>query len=131
MLAPFGVTEAMHEIGIKVPHWQIRDRREGVIVEWDLGLIADLTPYPYRFHLEQHRLTPILYEKLKAFPHAQVRFSTGFVDARQSGDRVSVKATSWELATPWLIGRDAGHSSARQQLGTSFQGLPSPERFVL
>src|SRR5207247_852274 len=55
MLAPFGVTEAMHEIGIKVPHWQIRDRRKGVIVEWDLGLIADLTPYPYRFHLEQHR----------------------------------------------------------------------------
>jgi 3-(3-hydroxy-phenyl)propionate hydroxylase len=30
MLAPFGVTEAMHRIGIKVPRWQIRDRREGV-----------------------------------------------------------------------------------------------------
>jgi len=44
----------MHEVGIKRwPHWQIRDRKEGVIVEWDLGVIADLTPYPYRFHLEQ------------------------------------------------------------------------------
>ena len=131
MLAPFGVTEAMHEIGIKVPRWQIRDRRKGVIVEWDLGLIADLTPYPYRFHLEQHRLTPILYEKLKAFPHAQVRFSTGFVDARQSGDSVSVKTTSGELATPWLIGCDGGRSTVRKHLGTPFEGFTWPERFVV
>src|SRR5438445_500919 len=131
MLAPFAVTEAMHEIGIKVPRWQIRDRRKGVIVEWDLGLIADLTPYPYRFHLEQHRLTPILYEKLKAFPHAQVRFSTGFVDARQSGDSVSVKTTSGELATPWLIGCDGGRSTVRKHLGTPFEGFTWPERFVV
>src|ERR1700704_2452910 len=54
MLAPFGVTDEMHKHGIKVPRWQIRDRHDGVIVEWDLGLIADVTPYPYRFHLEQH-----------------------------------------------------------------------------
>jgi len=33
MLAPFGVTDEMHRHGIKVPRWQIRDRREGVIVE--------------------------------------------------------------------------------------------------
>src|SRR5438552_3139150 len=131
MLAPFGVTEAMHEIGIKVPRWQIRDRRKGVIVEWDLGLIADLTPYPYRFHLEQHRLTPILYEKLKAFPHAQVRFSTGFVDATQSGDAVTVKTTSGELTTPWLIGCDGGRSTVRKHLGTPFEGFTWPERFVV
>src|SRR6266513_2996509 len=131
MLAPFGVTEAMHEIGIKVPRWQIRDRRKGVIVEWDLGLIADLTPYPYRFHLEQHRLTPILYEKLKAFPHAQVRFSTGFVDATQRGDAVTVKTTSGELTTPWLIGCDGGRSTVRKHLGTPFDGFTWPERFVV
>src|SRR6267378_2886742 len=131
MLAPFGVTEAMHEVGIKVPRWQIRDRRQGVIVEWDLGLIADLTPYPYRFHLEQHRLTPILYEKLKAFPHAQVRFSTGFVDARQSGDSVTVSTTSGELKTPWLVGCDGGRSTVRKHLGMPFDGFTWPERFVV
>ena len=63
-----GVTDEMQQIGIKVPRWQIRDREEGVIVEWDLGLIADLTPYPYRLHLEQHRLTPILFDKLQGLP---------------------------------------------------------------
>src|SRR5205807_4765861 len=108
-----------------------RDRRKGVIAEWDLGLIADLTPYPYRFHLEQHRLTPILYETLKAFPHAQVHFSTGFVDAQQSGDTVTVKTTSGELKTPWLVGCDGGRSTVRKHLGTPFEGFTWPERFVV
>jgi hypothetical protein len=29
----------MQRIGMKVPRWQIRDRREGLIVEFDLGLM--------------------------------------------------------------------------------------------
>jgi 3-(3-hydroxy-phenyl)propionate hydroxylase len=131
MLAPFGVTEEMHKHGIKVPRWQIRDRREGVIVEWDLGLIADLTPYPYRFHLEQHRLTPILFEKLQAFPHAMVYFSTQLVDARQLGDAVHVTTSAESFDTPWLIGCDGGRSTVRKLMGTEFEGFTWPERFIV
>src|SRR3970040_1439126 len=79
MLAPLRFTEGVQRGGIRAPRWQRRGQREGVIVEWDLGLIADLTAYPYRFHLEQFRLTPILLEKLQAFPHASVQFSNAFV----------------------------------------------------
>src|SRR5260370_42451551 len=93
MLEPFGVTDEMHKHGIKVPRWQIRDRKDGVIVEWDLGRIADLTPYPYRFHLEQHRLTPILFAKLQAFPHAMVYFSTQLLAATHQADSVSSETT--------------------------------------
>src|SRR5207245_6396021 len=80
---------------------------------------------------QQPRLTPILYGKLKAFPHAEVRFSTGFVDARQSGDTVTVKTTSGELKTPWLVGCDGGRSTVRKHLGTPFDGFTWPERFVV
>ncbi|HEX9837169.1 MAG TPA: FAD-dependent monooxygenase, partial [Alphaproteobacteria bacterium] len=38
MLAPFGITARMHEEGIVVPSWQIRDREAGLLVEFDLGL---------------------------------------------------------------------------------------------
>jgi 3-(3-hydroxy-phenyl)propionate hydroxylase len=131
MLAPFGVTEAMHQIGIKVPRWQIRDRQKGVIVEWDLGLIGDLTPYPYRFHLEQFKLTPILFEKLRAFPHAQVFFSTQLVSAEQHGDSVSVTTNGRSFETPWLIGCDGGRSTVRKIMGTEFEGFTWPERFVV
>jgi len=131
MLAPFGVTAEMQKHGITVPRWQIRDRREGVIVEWDLGLIADVTPYPYRFHLEQHKLTPILFEKLQAFPHAMVYFSTQLLEATQQGDSVLVKTTSENFETPWLIGCDGGRSTVRKIMGTEFEGFTWPERFVV
>ena len=131
MLEPFGVTEAMQRIGIKVPHWQIRDRRQGVIVEWDLGLIADLTPYPYRFHLEQFRLTPILYDKLRAFPHATVMFGVRFVDALQSADKVMVRTEGDPLEASWLVGCDGGRSAVRKLLKTEFAGFTWPERFIV
>jgi len=132
MLARFGVTEEMQRIGIRVPRWQIRDRREGVIVEWDLGLIADLTPYPYRLHLEQYRLTPILQEKLKAFPHARVRFNATFEYAEQSLQHVKVRLEEGEtLTASWLVGCDGGHSAVRKMIGTEFEGFTWPERFIV
>jgi 3-(3-hydroxy-phenyl)propionate hydroxylase len=131
MLAPFGVTEAMQRIGIRVPRWQIRDRREGVIVEWDLGLIADLTPYPYRFHLEQFKLTPILLGKLRAFPHARVDFATELVGIEEEGDGIVVATSAGRLETPWLVGCDGGRSTVRRAMGTEFEGFTWPERFVV
>ena len=131
MLAPFGVTEAMHRIGIKVPRWQIRDRRAGVIVEWDLGLIADLTPYPYRFHLEQFKLTPILFDKLRAFPHARVDFSTEFFGVQEKKNCVVAVTDAGTLETPWLVGCDGGRSAVRKSMGVVFEGFTWPERFVV
>ncbi|HEX6297073.1 MAG TPA: FAD-dependent oxidoreductase [Burkholderiales bacterium] len=128
MLAPFGITEAMQRVGIRVPRWQIRDRREGVIVEWDLGLIADETPFPYRLHLEQYKLTPILLEKLQAFPHASVEFGVRFDDAVQDGKSVLVNNT---LKAKWLVGCDGGRSAVRKLIGTEFEGFTWPERFIV
>jgi len=33
-MAPTASRDEMHRVAIKVPRWQIRDRRQGVIVEW-------------------------------------------------------------------------------------------------
>ena len=131
MLAPLGVTDEMLRIGIKVPHWQIRDRKQGVIVEWDIGLIADLTPFPYRFHLEQFRLTPILYEKLRTYPHAEVMFGVRFLDALQSADKVVVRTEGDPLEASWLVGCDGGRSAVRKLLSTPFEGFTWPERFIV
>src|SRR5687768_6672359 len=72
MMAPYGITAEMLKTAIKVPRWQIRDKKHGLIVEWDLTEIADLTPYPYRLHIEQHRVTPIILNFLREYPHAEV-----------------------------------------------------------
>ncbi len=56
MMAPYGITERMLETGIKVRTWQFRNKPGDMIAEFDLNLLADVTPHPYRLHLEQHKL---------------------------------------------------------------------------
>src|SRR5258708_10307726 len=60
MMAPFGITEEMQKTAIKVPRWHIRDRGEGVIVEWYFTDIGDLTTYPNIIILARLRPTPLL-----------------------------------------------------------------------
>ncbi|HZE11607.1 MAG TPA: NAD(P)/FAD-dependent oxidoreductase [Burkholderiales bacterium] len=135
LMAPYGITDEMHKTAIKVPRWQIRDRREGVIVEWDVSEIGDLTPYPYRLHLEQHRLTPIILSKLMEYPNARVCFSHKVTDVSQTADAVTVTA-----ATPggteiykadWLVGADGGRSTVRKCTDVGFDGFTWDERFVV
>ena len=135
MMAPYGITDEMHRTGLKVPRWQHRDRSAGVIAEWDLSLIADETPYPYRFHLEQHRLTPILFDRLMRLPHAAVRFGARVVDVAQDADGVSVSAETAagveRFEGAWLVGADGGRSAVRKAIGVEFEGFTWPERFVV
>jgi 3-(3-hydroxy-phenyl)propionate hydroxylase len=135
MMAPYGITDEMHKTAIKVPRWQIRDRKEGVIVEWDVSLIRDLTPYPYRLHLEQHRLTPIIYDKLKACASAEVRFQHEVTGVTQDADRVTVTAKTphgaERMEAEWLIGADGGRSTVRKSIDVDFEGYTWPERFLV
>lgn len=135
MMAPYGITGEMLKTAIRVPRWQIRDRREGVIVEWDVSLIGDLTPYPYRLHLEQHRLTPIIHEKLKECANAEVRFSHEVTGFTQDGDKVVVTAHTpggeARFEAAWLVGADGGRSTVRKCMGVAFDGYTWPERFVV
>jgi 3-(3-hydroxy-phenyl)propionate hydroxylase len=135
MMAPYGITDEMHRTAIKVPRWQIRDRQEGVIVEWDVGLIGDITPYPYRLHLEQHRLTPIIRARLSECPNAEVRFSHELTGFTQTADKVVVTAKSpggvEQFEALWLVGADGGRSTVRRCMGVEFDGYTWPERFVV
>jgi len=135
MMAPYGITDEMHKTAIKVPRWQIRDRRQGVIVEWDVTEIGDLTPYPYRLHLEQHRLTPIILAKPKEHPHAEVRFSHKVSDVSQDSDAVTVAAETpggpEQFEAEWLVGADGGRSTVRKCSDVGFDGFTWDERFVV
>lgn len=135
MMAPYGITERMHERGLKVRRWQIRSRRDALVAEFDLDLLADLTPYPYRLHLEQHRLTPIQLDLLRRQPTAEVHFNhrvTGFEQTRNS---VVVKFESegipGKLEASWLVGADGGRSTIRKLLPVEFEGFTWPEQFLV
>ncbi len=135
-LAPYGITERMHERGIVVRHWQLRDRSDPTrIAYWDLGLLADLTPYPYRLHLEQHQLTPIILDILRREPLAEVRFGARFADVTQdaAGVRVTYECDGGRetVEGAYLVGADGGRSTVRKAIAMRFEGYTWPERFFV
>jgi 3-(3-hydroxy-phenyl)propionate hydroxylase len=135
VLATIGVTAKLLEMGIPVHRWQWRDRTDGVIGTFELGLLSDETPYPYRLHLEQHKLTPLLMEMLRPVPHAEVIFSRQLTEVSQDGDRIVARAQGPDgIETydgAWIIGCDGGGSIVRKSAGIEFTGFTYPERFAL
>jgi 3-(3-hydroxy-phenyl)propionate hydroxylase len=87
-----------------------------------------MRPYPYRFHLEQYKLTPILLEKLKALPHASIDFAVSFSAAVQDENGVTVNG---KYKAKWLVGCDGGRSAVRKLIATEFEGFTWPERFIV
>jgi len=133
MLDQLDVAETMLETGIKVPTWQIRDRVQGLVAEFDLNLLADETKFPYRLHLEQHRLTPILLDQLqKVAPDLQVLFNREVVDVRPDADGVSLTTADGEAArASFFIGCDGARSIARKSIDVDFEGFTWPDRFLV
>jgi 3-(3-hydroxy-phenyl)propionate hydroxylase len=133
MLQASGLTDEMLAVGIQVPRWQSRDREFGLIVEWDLSVLKDDTPFPFRLHLEQHRLTPMILKRLTEYSHVQVLFSHAFVSLAQSDAAVVATARTpqgeVEISGSWLIGADGGRSLVRKAAGITFDGYTWPERY--
>jgi 3-(3-hydroxy-phenyl)propionate hydroxylase len=135
MMAPYGITERMLVDGIKVRHWQVRNKPGDLIAEFDLALLADVTPFPHRLHLEQHRLTPIQLDILRHEGGADIRFGCRITGFTQNADGVSVaverNGETEIIEASWLIGGDGGRSAVRKAIGIEFEGFTWPETFVV
>jgi 3-(3-hydroxy-phenyl)propionate hydroxylase len=133
MLSRLGLGAALHAAGIIVRRWQVRDRVAGVVAEFDLGLLAAETPFPYRLHLEQHRLTPLLLARIaEAAPMVAVRFSAAVDGVEQDAAGVTVRLAGGErLRGAFAIGCDGARSVVRRAAGIDFPGFTWPERFLV
>ena len=107
---------------------------DGVFAEFHMrGLAAD-TRYPYRLHLEQAHITPVLLAMLVACPNAVVRFGCevvgvsprpGVVAATiQDGDGRTV------MEAPFLLAADGARSPVRTALGIGFAGITYPDKVL-
>ncbi|MCI0690044.1 MAG: FAD-dependent monooxygenase, partial [Sporichthyaceae bacterium] len=74
LLDELEVVQQMHHLGLVVPRYQYRDRRAGVVAEFDFGLLADVTHYPYRLQLNQQRLVEILLDRLAPMSNVDILF---------------------------------------------------------
>ncbi|MPV35501.1 FAD-dependent oxidoreductase [Georgenia subflava] len=132
MLDELGLADDLRAQGIDVPAFQHRDRKEGLIAEFDLGTLAEETRFPFRVQCEQSKLTRIILEKLRDLDNVDVRFDATVSDVRQDADSVTVSLADGRTVTStYLVGADGASSAVRRSLGVGFEGETYPERYLV
>ena len=131
MLERFGVVPAMIEQGLVCPQWQVRDREQGVVATYDLGVLSADTNHPYRLQCEQWRLTRMLRDRLAGNAHVTFQYGACVADVQQDADGVDVHLEGGEVVRgAWLIGSDGARSAVRRALGVGFEGMTIPEVYL-
>jgi len=128
------VLDAVQHLGTRIDRVQYRTPDEGIFAQFDLAALAPHTAFPYRLHLEQARLTPVILERLRRHPHARVLFDAEVDDVAQDGTRVTVRVkrgtTHETLAADWLVAADGSRSDVRARLGIAFDGVDYPDKIL-
>jgi 3-(3-hydroxy-phenyl)propionate hydroxylase len=130
-----GVTKKMLEQGYLVPNYHYRDRKQGLIVDFPLEVLKNDTHHPYRIMLEQHKLSHILREQLKAYSNYEILNNHRVARVSQDADGVNVVCETPHgektFRGTWLIGCDGGRSQVRKSMNVKFEGFTWEERFLV
>jgi len=135
MLDELGVVQEVINQGLITPKFQYRDRKEGLIAEFDMTAVSDHTNHPYRVQTEQYKLTRIISAMLSAYPHVEQRFESRAITLDQDNDKVTVHFDtpdgSQSVTGDYLISCDGSRSFARKTLDIGFPGFTYPELFMV
>ena len=134
-----GVIEKMLAQGLRADRYQYRDRSSGQVATFDMSLIGDETPYPFRLQLEQYELTHYVCTALSAYECAEVRFGCEFLRYEQdaSGVRALIKnGTDVDAREEWirgsyLVGAEGARSNVRKTSGIGYMGFTYDEKFLV
>lgn len=132
MYADSGVTQRLHDLGIICPKWQFRGRDEGLVAEFDLGVLSNVTRYPYRLQCEQHKLVAILTDMLTGRPSFTLYFDATVENVVQTDDGVIVTTSNGaSYKGAYVIGADGGRSVVRKSQDIDFEGFTYEEQFLV
>ncbi|HEY8580054.1 MAG TPA: NAD(P)/FAD-dependent oxidoreductase [Beijerinckiaceae bacterium] len=130
-----GVTAEIMRQGFVVSNYQYRDRKKGVVADFDLSVLKDDTPFPYRVMLEQHKLCYILRDLLKSHGDQEILMNHQITKVEQDADGVTAHVSTPEgpktFRGKWMIGCDGGRSQVRKSMNVDFEGFTYPERFLI
>jgi 3-(3-hydroxy-phenyl)propionate hydroxylase len=131
LLHTVGLADQVIALGRPAPQWQYRDFETGDAAVFDMTLIADETPYPFRLQCEQFNLVKVAVEALEQAAPGSVLFGADVTDIAQTNDDVTVTftrhGTTEALNGTWLIAADGAASTVRTKLGISFEGSTYPQ----
>lgn len=135
LLESVGIAEPMLAEGLRVPRYQYRDRSTGIVAEFDMGVLGDVTEFPFRLQLNQQRLVEILHRHLAEQPHVQMCFDHRVIEARSGADGASLGVETphgdLTVTAPFVLAADGSGSGVRKALGIPFDGMTYPQRYLI
>lgn len=134
MLQDLGVAEELHTRGLISRSYQYRDRRAGVVADFDLSVLDGDTPFPYRLQSEQQNLVDIIHRQLAKMPNVEVVLGARVESVHADGETAVVRTggdapRQWRAS--WAVAADGASSTVRQCLDVDFPGMTYPERFLV
>ena len=135
MFAKLALTGTFNDHGYIVRNYHYRDRKTGLVANFNLGVLSNDTPYPYRLMLEQHKVSGIIDNALKNYKNHEILRKHRVTEVEQDNHIVVVKVETPNGPTifrgRYLIGCDGGRSQVRKFMNVNFEGFTFPERFLV
>jgi 2-polyprenyl-6-methoxyphenol hydroxylase-like FAD-dependent oxidoreductase len=133
ILDAFGVLASVMPLGQVAATVQHRTP-DGVFAEFNLRDLAPQTRFPFRLHLEQAQITPVMLRRLETLPNTHIRFGHEVTDVNDSpmGVVATVRSSSGEqrITARYLLAADGAHSLVRRALGIGFDGINYPDKIL-
>jgi 2-polyprenyl-6-methoxyphenol hydroxylase-like FAD-dependent oxidoreductase len=114
-----GILDAVRDRGHRVDRIHYYGVAEGLVADFDLGLLAPHTRFPQRLHLEQSEICAAILPRLHALPNARVVFGTEITGIVGTQDGVTVNGGHHGDI---LLAADGARSTVRETLGIAFEG---------
>lgn len=133
ILDDLGVLRSVMHLGYVAETIQYRTP-DGVFATFDMRDLEAQTRFPFRLHLEQSRITPILVNRLSGMPNAQVLFGREVLDVAQTanGAVATVMSASGteQVEAQYILAADGARSTVRERLGIAFDGADYPDKIL-
>lgn len=134
ILHHLGLLDGVLHRGQVVRELQYRTAAAGIFARFSMDALRDETAFPFRLHLEQAQLTPLILDRLGAHPQVKVLFDTELVEVAQAHGKVSAQVrrgtTVDKLSGAYLLGADGARSDVRRVLGIPFEGAEYPDKVL-
>jgi len=136
ILNEMGIVDRFLEHGITHPELKLWDAdRSTPLIRVPLHLLADKTAFPQLLILPQSETERLLLEALERESAATVLFGCEAMSICQNGQSVTVQCRrngrTESLEGRFVIGCDGAHSTVRESLGATFEGITYKLRAAL
>lgn len=136
ILAGLGVLDGLIETGTVMPHVELWDAdRKRILLRPDIDELRDQTAYAQLLVVPQSKTERHLHEALRDTTPAEVRFDSEVVRLTQNGSGVDIHyrtpTQTQCVGARFAVGCDGAHSTVREQLGGTLEGITYDMRAAL